>query len=168
MLARVRTAHLLLMGAWLIMVGQVGIPSLLLGLLAVILATTVFGKVFLPGASSHSVPDLLVRAVAICRLLPIFLLEALRAALSLAWMAVQPTLSFKSGIVCVPTTLKNRSAITLLANLITLSPGTLTIAFDFDEGCYYIHCIDVRGIDGEAGRRSLIARFEEPLRRIFE
>jgi multicomponent Na+:H+ antiporter subunit E len=139
-----------------------------LGLVGIVFSTIIFGRVFLPGGKNRSVLDLLARGLALGCLIPVFLFEAMRAAVKLAFMAVQPRLCFQPGVVRVPTTLENSAAITLLANLITLSPGTLTLDFSFEERCYYIHCIDVRGLDGEAGRRALIARFEEPLRRIFE
>lgn len=168
MSTRVRTTYVLLMGTWLILVGRFSVPSLALGLVGIALATLVFGQVFLAGGKHRSVPDLLRRAFALACFAPVFLAEAFRAAVKVAYRAVQPRLSFQPGIVRVPTTLTNPSAITLLANLITLSPGTLTLDFDREEGCYYIHCIDVRDLDGEAGRRALIARYEEPLRRIFE
>lgn len=168
MSARVRTAYVLLLGTWIVLAGRISTASLALGLVAVVLVTLVLGPVFLPGGKNRSVPDLLVRAFALACLVPVFLFEALRAATKLAFLAVQPRLSFKPGVVRVSTTLKDPAAITLLANLITLSPGTLTLDFSFEQGCYYIHCIDVRNLQGEAGRRALIARFEEPLRRIFE
>ncbi len=168
MSTRVRTTYLLLFCTWLLLVGRLDLPAIALGLLGIVLATLLFGQMFLPGVSSHSVPDLLARAAALARLVPVFLWEAARAAVKLAYMALQPKLRFQPGIVRVPTTLENPAAITLLANLITLSPGTLTLDFDFDERCYYIHCIDVRRLAGKAGRRDLIVRYEAPLRRIFE
>ncbi len=168
MSARVRTRYLLLLGMWIILVGRLSIPTLALGLVGIVLATHLFGQIFLHGVKSRSLPDLLARALAFLRLVPVFLLEAFRAAVNLVCMTLQPKLCFKPGVIRVPTTLKNPAAITLLANLVTLSPGTLTLDFDREEGCYYIHCIDVRDLDGEAGRRALIARYEEPLRRIFE
>ena len=168
MSTRVRTTCILLLGTWIVLVGQLSVPSLALGLLGCALATFIFGQLFLPGGGSQSLPDLLRRTSLLGCLFPIFLCEAFRSALKLAWMALQPKLSFQPGIVRVPTRLTSQSAITLLANLITLSPGTLTLDFDSEKRCYFIHCIDVRGLDGEAGRRALIARFEEPLRRIFE
>ncbi len=168
MATRIRTTYLLLLGMWIILVGRLSVPSLMLGLLGILLAILLFGQIFLAGVRSHSLPDLAVRAYVLLCLIPVFLLEAFRAAVKLAYMAVQPKLGFQPGVVRVPTTLKNPAAITLLSNLVTLSPGTLTLDFDFDERCYYIHCIDIRHLNGKAGRRDLIARYEEPLRRIFE
>lgn len=168
MSARVRTTYVLLIGMWMILAGRIGPASLALGVVGIVIATVVFGQIFLPGGRNRSLADLLARAFALGCLVPIFLFEALRAATKLAFMAMQPQLRFEPGVIRVPTTLKSRSAMTLLANLITLSPGTLTLDFSFEERCYYIHCIDIRNLHGEAGRRALIAQFEEPLRRVFE
>ncbi len=168
MSTRVRTTYLLLFATWILLTGRLSAASLALGLLGIVLATLLFGQMFLPGVSGHSVPDLMRRVVAVLGLVPMFLVQAARAAVKLAYMALQPKLGFQPGVVRVPTTLKSSAAITLLANLVTLSPGTLTLEVDYDERCYYIHCIDVRRLAGRTGRRDLIARYEAPLRRIFE
>ena len=168
MSGKVRTTYVLMLGTWLILAGEVSLTSLALGLVGIGIAVLALGHVFLPEGKSRSVPDLLVRGFAVLRIVPLFLGEALKGAVRVTFRAIQPRRCFRPGLLRVTTTLQNRSAITLLANLVTLSPGTLTLDFDADEHVLYIHCIDVRNIHGEAGRRALVACYEEPLRRIFE
>jgi len=140
------------LGTWIILIGRLALPSLVVGLVGIMLATLVFGRVFLPGGKNRSLLELVVRGFTVLCFFPVFLWEALRAAVKLAYLALQPRLHLNPGVIRVPTTLTSPGAIMLLANLITLSPGTLTLDFDFEEGCYYIHCIDVAGLDTEAGR----------------
>jgi multicomponent Na+:H+ antiporter subunit E len=71
------------------------------------------------------------------------------------------------GIVKVKTTLKNPAGRTMLANSITLTPGTLTVDITDDE-YLYIHWINVKSEDIEQASRDIVARFETFLRRIFE
>jgi multicomponent Na+:H+ antiporter subunit E len=170
MFPRVRATYVMQLAVWIVLTGSLSLSALVSGLAGILVARGVFGRVFLRGAKNRSLADVAVRGWVAIRLIPIFLSEAFSAAVILAYMAMQPRLRFRSGVIRVPTTLKNRFAITVLANLVTLSPGTMTLDFDHEESCYYIHCVDLRDLDleGEAGRRAVIERFEEPLRRIFE
>jgi multicomponent Na+:H+ antiporter subunit E len=67
-----------------------------------------------------------------------FFLSMARANLDVAWRVV--TGRIRPGIVRVPTGLKNDFALTLLANSITLTPGTLSVDVD-DRNNLYVHCI---------------------------
>lgn len=168
MSGKVRTTYVLMLGTWLILAGEVSLTSLALGLVGIGSAVLALGHVFLPEGKSRSVPDLLIRGCAVLRIVPLFLSEALKGAVKVTIRTFQPGKRFRPGLLRVTTTLQNRSAITLLANLITLSPGTLTLDFDAEEHVLYIHCIDVRNLEGPAERRALVSCYEEPLRRIFE
>lgn len=54
----------------------------------------------------------------------------------------------RPGIVRVPTGLKNDFGIALLANSITLTPGTLSVDVD-DKRNLYVHCIHLKNKDPE-------------------
>jgi multicomponent Na+:H+ antiporter subunit E len=68
----------------------------------------------------------------------------------------------------VKTTLKSDTALTFLANSITLTPGTLTVDIDKDCGVLYVHWIDVKAKDVEAATKIIVERFEKILKRIFD
>jgi multicomponent Na+:H+ antiporter subunit E len=72
------------------------------------------------------------------------------------------------GIVKVNTKLKRDTAITALANSITLTPGTMTVDCDEDVGCLYIHWINVKTMKPEEIDEEIPGRFERWLERIFE
>ena len=72
----------------------------------------------------------------------------------------------KPGIVKVKTTLKTDIGKTLLANSITMTPGTITVDVIEDE--FYIHWIFVSSEDPKIYTNIILGRFEKYLKRIFE
>jgi multicomponent Na+:H+ antiporter subunit E len=99
---------------------------------------------------------------------PVFLWEVLKANIDVAYRVVHPGLPIKPGIVKVKTSLRSDIACTLLANSITLTPGTMSVDIDKDNAVLYVHWIDVRSQDIEAATRMIVERFENILRKIFE
>ena len=59
-----------------------------------------------------------------------FLWEVVKANVHVAYIVLHPKLPIKPGIVKIETKLTKESGITVLANSITLTPGTLTIDVD--------------------------------------
>jgi multicomponent Na+:H+ antiporter subunit E len=99
---------------------------------------------------------------------PVFLWELLKANLDVAYRVIHPSLPIRPGIVKLRTSLRSETGLTFLANSITLTPGTLTIDVDREEGALYIHWIYVKGDDPETVFRHIGSKFEPILRRIFE
>jgi len=99
---------------------------------------------------------------------PIFLWEVFKANIDVAYRVSHPDLPIHPGIVKVKTTLKSDTALTFLANSITLTPGTLTVDIDAEKGYLYVHWIEVKEKDTEKATKMIIERFEKILRRIFE
>ena len=87
-----------------------------------------------------------------------FLRELVLSALRVAWLVVQPKPRLHPGIIAYPLTVTTDAQITLLANMITLTPGTLSIDVSDDRRTLYIHAIDVT--DREALIGSIAAGFE--------
>ena len=100
--------------------------------------------------------------------LPIFLWECFKANLDVAYRVLHPRLPINPGIVKVKTTLKSDTALTFLANSITLTPGTLSVDIDTDNGVLYVHWINVKAKDVEAATKIIVERFEGILRKIFD
>ena len=99
---------------------------------------------------------------------PVFLWEVLKASIDVAYRVIHPELPLAPGIVKVKTTLRSDIAFTLLANSITLTPGTMSVDIDKDRAVLYVHWIDVRSRDIEAATKIIVDRFENILRKIFE
>jgi len=98
---------------------------------------------------------------------PVFFYYVFKANLDVVYRALHPQMPIKPGIVKIKTTLKTDSAITALANSITLTPGTLTVDLT-DDGYMYIHWINVKSDDVEEATWYIARRFEWFLHKIFE
>ncbi|WP_304138598.1 Na+/H+ antiporter subunit E [Mesonia mobilis] len=70
-----------------------------------------------------------------------FLWELLKANLQVAYDVVTPKFYMTPGIVRVPLEAETNLEITLLANLITLTPGTLSIDVSDDRKVLYVHAM---------------------------
>lgn len=99
---------------------------------------------------------------------PIFLWECFKANVDVAYRVGHPDMPIHPGIVKVKTTLKSDTGLTFLANSITLTPGTLTVDIDRDNGFLYVHWIEVKDKDVEKATKMIVEKFENILRRIFE
>ncbi len=99
---------------------------------------------------------------------PLFLWECLKANIDVALIVINPKLPINPGIVKVKTTLKSDTALTFLANSITLTPGTFCVDIKPEEGILYIHCIDVQSQDLTVATKLIVSKFEKVLARIFE
>lgn len=100
--------------------------------------------------------------------MPFFIWEVIKANIDVAYRVLHPALPINPGIIKVKTSLKSDTALTFLANSITLTPGTMTIDVDRDNGILYIHWIDVKTKDMEEATVIIAKRFEEILKEIFE
>jgi multicomponent Na+:H+ antiporter subunit E len=103
-----------------------------------------------------------------CYYLPVFLWECLKANIDVARRVLNPKLPINPGIVKVKTSLKSDTALTFLANSITLTPGTFCVDINQEEGVLYIHWIDVKSQDYEKATQMIVTKFENILRHIFE
>lgn len=92
--------------------------------------------------------------------------QILLANLDVAYRVLHPELPIRPGIVRYKTKLRSPIAKTMLANSITLTPGTFTV--DIVDDDMYIHWINVKGETEEEWYKHIAGRFEGLLRRIFE
>ncbi len=83
------------------------------------------------------------RLIAAATLLLSFTLALVRANIAVAKLVLSPRLRIRPGIVRFPTVLRSDAAITLLANMITLTPGTLTVAVSENRDCIHVHALDI-------------------------
>lgn len=88
-----------------------------------------------------------------------------QATLDVAKRVVKKRIPLNPGIVKVKTSLKSKAGRMILANSITLTPGTLTV--DVTDDYYYIHWIDITSTDVEAASKEIVAGFEKYLEVIF-
>ena len=150
--------------AWPFADGRVDLQIVVAGLLASFLAAILFHEI-LP--KEHHVFISPVRVFWFLVYVPVFFYYVIRANFDVVYRALHPAMPIRPGIVKIKTNLKTDSAITALANSITLTPGTLTVDLT-DDGYLYVHWINVKADDVEQATQLISQRFEWFLRKIFE
>ncbi len=108
-----------------------------------------------------------VNLIYIIEYLFIFLWALIVANLDVARRVISPKskLPINPGIVSFKTDLKSEFAKMVLANSITLTPGTLSV--DIIDDTFYIHWIDVKSLDAEKNKEEIAGKFEKVLLKIF-
>jgi multicomponent Na+:H+ antiporter subunit E len=107
-----------------------------------------------------------LRPVRLALLAALFLKELAVSAVNVALIVLRARMDLKPGIFAYPLTAKSDFEITLLANLITLTPGTLSVDVSEDRKTLYVHALDCA--DPGALRQSLARGFERRIREAFE
>lgn len=90
-----------------------------------------------------------------------FFKELVKSNLKLTAIVLSPDLPIKPGIVKVRTRLKSRMGRLMLANSITLTPGTLTV--ELDNEWIYVHWVWVESTDIDAATAKIVSGFERYL-----
>ncbi|WP_029033971.1 Na+/H+ antiporter subunit E [Salinimicrobium terrae] len=125
-------ANLLLTFIWVALTGGFTFPNILFGFLLSYFILFVVTR----GSGRARYFRLVPKLVAFVFY---FLYQLLKANLQVAWEVGTPKLHMTPGIVGVPLDVKSDAQITLLANLITLTPGTLSLDVSEDKKILYVH-----------------------------
>ncbi|MCC5952580.1 MAG: Na+/H+ antiporter subunit E [Acidimicrobiia bacterium] len=94
-----------------------------------------------PGPSSS------LRLWAGLRFLVVFLWKLAESSAVVAWEVVTPWSNVREGIVAVPVRGVSDTIVTLVANVISLTPGTLTLEVERDPTVLYIHVLHLRDVE---------------------
>lgn len=107
------------------------------------------------------------KAAKILSLVGLFLYELMASAVRVAFVVLHPDLKsvLKPAIVAVPLTVKSDAEITLLANLITLTPGTLSVDVSKDRSVLYVHALSMD--DADALIADIANGFEARIKEVF-
>ncbi|MBF2716769.1 Na+/H+ antiporter subunit E [Agrobacterium vitis] len=156
---RLLILNLLMAIIWVAVTGSASLHNLLFGL---ILSLAVVGLLREQiGGVSY-----LNRTWRILSLLLLFLSELAKSAWKVTIMVLSPGLDIKPGIFAFPLSVERDFEITLLANLITLTPGTLSVDVSEDRKILYVHALDCS--DPDAARRDIAEGFERKIREAFQ
>lgn len=132
--------NLLLALAWIALTGQFDPGNFVAGfILAYLLLRFVLGN--------GERQTYFQRAVRIVRFAIFFLKEMLVANIRVAVTVLSPGMNISPAIVEVPLDARSDLSISMLANLITLTPGTLTLDISADRKVLYVHTMYAREID---------------------
>lgn len=148
----VYTAFLAL--GWIVLHGRFTLGEFLVGYAIGAAIVLLHGK-FWPGAIRVRRPLRLVQ------LGFVFFGDMIIANLNVAWTVVRPRLDIRPAFVVLPLDLDDDFRITVLANMISLTPGTLSVDIAPDRSALYIHCLSCT--DGKQLVARIKERFEKPL-----
>lgn len=134
--------HLLISVMWMFLSETYTIGSFFVGFLIGAVLLTALRR-FIPGRLY------LVRVYHIVKLVLIFIRELILSNIEIVKLVYQRKPSFEPGIFAYPTNLKSDWEITLLANLITLTPGSLSVAISEDNKTIFVHAMHIENIEDE-------------------
>ena len=86
-----------------------------------------------------------VRAALWLALAGIFMRELLLSVHQVALTVLHPGRAARSGIVAIPLTVRSDAGIAMLANMITLTPGTTSLHISADRKVLYAHVMNLEG-----------------------
>lgn len=105
------------------------------------------------------------RAHRVVSLALLFVYELILSAWRVTVLVLSPNMKLKPGIFAYPLKVDRDFEITLLANLITLTPGTLSVDVSEDRRYLYVHAIDCS--DPAQTRREIADGFERKIMEAF-
>lgn len=89
------------------------------------------------------------RPVAALHLLGYFLWKLAEASAYLTWEIFTPRNKINAAVVCVPLRSRVPGIVTAVANMVSLTPGSVTIEVDTDEMILYIHVLHLTTLEQE-------------------
>ncbi|MEO0812730.1 MAG: Na+/H+ antiporter subunit E [Myxococcota bacterium] len=92
----------------------------------------------------------------------LFLRELVRSGIRVAVDVLRPELKFKPGIVAIHLEKMSEIEIMILANLISLTPGTLSVDVSKDRSTLYVHAMNIE--DPDELRQEIKNGFERRVR----
>ncbi len=95
----------------------------------------------------------------------VFLIELVKSNFDIAFRVLSPSLPINPGIITAKTTLKSKMGRLILANSITLTPGTFTV--DIIDDDLFIHCVNVKEEEQEEFGNHIVRKFEKYLEVIY-
>jgi len=152
-----------MMLVWVLLNASLSWEVCLVGALVATLLVLVFpthGFLFAGTRFSPETPAIVLKY------LSLFGRELVKSNLDVARRVISPQLRINPGIVEVKTKLKHPTYRLILANSITLTPGTLTVEMIDDS--LFIHWIDVTGKDVESATREISSKFESYLMQLSQ
>ena len=97
----------------------------------------------------------------------VFSWYVMKGGMDVVYRVLHSAMPIHPGIVRVRSTLQTDTGRIVLANSITLTPGTLTVEVT-DDGVFYVHWLNVLSVDDEEAAEHILRRFEWFIQRIFE
>ncbi len=145
---------LVLAGVWVMLWGDLSWANVIGGLLVAAVAVVLFP---LPAVATHGT----VRPVPFLRLAGYFVVEVFVASFQVAWLALRPGPSPRSGVVAVRLRNPDDIVLTVTAEISSLVPGSVVIEAQRRSGMLFLHVLDLEGSGGAERVRERTLDLEE-------
>jgi multicomponent K+:H+ antiporter subunit E len=106
------------------------------------------------------------RPLVLLRLIAILLYDIVVANVTVARLILGPAERMQPAFLTMPLALRSEVAISLLANTISLTPGTVSVFLSADRRCLIIHSLHTTAPDELLA--TIRSRYEQPLKEILE
>ncbi|MFO7721627.1 MAG: Na+/H+ antiporter subunit E [Bacteroidales bacterium] len=154
---------LVLLGFWLLFSFSLQPWNIAVGAACALVVTLLFGRYFVGNVRKFIQPLRYFWAIIYVFY---FLWECIKANFDVAYRVIHPAMPIKPGIVKVKLSVKSEIARVMLANSITMTPGTITV--DILDDHLFIHWINVKDADTDDYAYKICGKFEKMIGRIFE
>ncbi len=154
------TWNILLALAWVALTGTFTLVNFLVGML---LAYLVLGFALRDTGVFHGYLEKVPKVIGF---ILFFIWDLTKSNMRVAWEVLTPSFRrMRPGIIGVELEARTDEAITILANLISVTPGTLSLDVSSDRRVLYIHCMYLDDVDE---MRAQIKDLERRVIEIFE
>jgi multicomponent K+:H+ antiporter subunit E len=150
---------LMLLGLWLLLVNSVGAGQVLLGLLLAWLIPLFTARFWEAQVEIR-------RPLVLARFFGRVLADILIANIAVAALVVGPARNVRPGFIVMPLRLRGNVGVSLLANTISLTPGTLSAFLSADRTQLVIHALQADDPDDIIA--TIRERYEQPLLEALE
>jgi len=157
------TLFILSLILWLLLTFKLTLPNLIVGSVISVITSLIFGRYFIHNVYKFLEPQ---RYFWLLIYFFVFLWACLKANFDVAYRVLHPAMPIRPGIVKVRTELKSEFARMLLANSITMTPGTISVDIIGDD--LYIHWIYVHSEDPKVYTSLILGKFEKYIKKIVE
>ncbi len=132
---------------WMFLKGSLALFSFLEGLFFAALAVFITRTIIKP-ETPETFPKVLRRLPSYVLYLGFFIKSVIQGNLDVVYRVVHPRLPVYPGILTVDIEGMSELEVAMMANTITLTPGTLTMDVDMEKGLMFVHTINARDLEG--------------------
>lgn len=159
------TLLILVIILWVAMSGEISLANVGTGFVLGLILLAAGGGAMNFRNVSMPTDKIPLRLWRLARFIAYFLVELVLAGFSVFLSILNPS-RLRPGVVAVPLDLESDFEITLLANLITLTPGTLTLEVFKDQNLIYVHTVFLE--NPESFRASIKNGFERRIKELSQ
>jgi len=109
---------------------------------------------------------ILVRVWKLAALAAYFVCELVVSSVKVAWEVITPRQRARPGILAVPLDVRSDTAVMVLANLVSLTPGSLSLDVSEDGRTLFVHAMFIENV--AKARADIKDKLEHRVKEVFE